>query len=62
MSWLVIDGCNFPFEVDIFLELNVREEEFVVRSFCVEYRRMALPLKPLGGRSSSTLPAMDFSP
>lgn len=62
MSWLVTDGYNFPFEVDIFLEMNVREEEFVVRSFCIEHRRMALPVKPLGGRSSSTLPAMDFFP
>lgn len=62
MPWLVTDGYNFTFEVDVFLEMNVREEEFVGRSFCFGHKGMALSLTPLGGESSSTWSALDFFP
>ena len=36
------------FEVVIFIEMKVKEDVIVVRSFCIECKRMALPLKPCG--------------
>lgn len=36
------------FEVVVFIEVKVKEEVSVVRSFCIEHKRRALPLKPRG--------------